>query len=42
VNGAFDWRWPAFFTRVTAGLLFGMAGVGIAFDFADEPATGSM
>jgi putative oxidoreductase len=23
----FDWRWPAFFTRVTAGLLFGMAGV---------------
>jgi uncharacterized membrane protein YphA (DoxX/SURF4 family) len=27
VNGAFDWRWPAFFTRVTAGLLFGMAGV---------------
>jgi uncharacterized membrane protein YphA (DoxX/SURF4 family) len=23
----FDWRWPAFFMRVTAGLLFGMAGV---------------
>jgi hypothetical protein len=23
----FDWRWPAFLTRVTAGLLFGMAGV---------------
>jgi len=23
----FDWRWSAFFTRVTAGLLFGMAGV---------------
>ena len=23
----FDWRWPAFFTRVTAGLLFGMAGL---------------
>jgi hypothetical protein len=23
----FDWRWPAFFTRVTAGLLFGMADV---------------
>jgi uncharacterized membrane protein YphA (DoxX/SURF4 family) len=22
-----DWRWPALFTRVTAGLLFGMAGV---------------
>ena len=23
----FDWHWPAFFTRVTAGLLFAMAGV---------------
>ncbi len=23
----FDWRWPAFLTRVTAGLLCGMAGV---------------
>src|SRR5580692_6800256 len=23
----FEWRWPAFFTRVTAELLFGMAGV---------------
>jgi uncharacterized membrane protein YphA (DoxX/SURF4 family) len=22
-----DWSWPALFTRVTAGLLFGMAGV---------------
>ena len=23
----FDWHWPAFFTRVTAGLLFAMAGI---------------
>ena len=23
----FDWRWPALFTRVTAGLLFGVGGV---------------
>ncbi|HEX4167576.1 MAG TPA: hypothetical protein VHZ55_19080 [Bryobacteraceae bacterium] len=23
----FNWHWPAFFTRVPAGLLFGMAGV---------------
>jgi putative oxidoreductase len=23
----FDWHWPAFFTRVTAGLLFAVAGV---------------
>src|SRR5258705_7836455 len=23
----FDWRWPTLFTRVAAGLLFGIAGV---------------
>lgn len=32
----FEWRWPAFFTRVTAGLLFGMAGVYKVFIMTPE------
>jgi uncharacterized membrane protein YphA (DoxX/SURF4 family) len=32
----FEWRWPAFFTRVTAGLLFGMAGVHKVFVMTPE------